>query len=52
MAIPVNPFADLIEGDVCYKSIAAIPNKPDAVFIVTRNDASMEVVKQCIETGC
>lgn len=46
---PINPFADLIEGDKCYPTLSATPKKADAVFIATNPSASLEVVKQCVE---
>jgi uncharacterized protein len=30
--IPVNPKADSIEGDRCYRSLVALPNRVDGVL--------------------
>ncbi len=48
---PINPFADLIEGDKCYPTLSATPKKADSVFIATNPSASVEVVQQCVENG-
>jgi len=48
---PVNPYAEMIEGDKCYPNILAIHEKPEAVFINTNPKAALEIVKQCIECG-
>jgi uncharacterized protein len=48
---PVNPFAEIIEGDKCYPNLLAIPEKPGAVFIITSNKVALDIVKQCIEHG-
>ena len=48
---PVNPNAEMIEGDKCYPNLKSIPEKVNAVFIATSPAVSTEIVKQSIETG-
>jgi predicted CoA-binding protein len=47
----INPFADEIEGMLCYRSLKSLPTKPDAVFISTNSGQSLNVVKECAELG-
>ena len=49
--IPVNPSAEEVEGDTCYPSIGAIPERPDGVLIVTAPDVAADVARQCVEAG-
>ncbi len=46
---PINPHAEMIEGDTCYPNLKSIPEKVDAVFIATSPAVSTEIVKQSIE---
>lgn len=48
---PINPNAELIEGDKCYKNLSETPEKADAVFIVTNPSVAPEIIKQCIDNG-
>src|SRR3989339_1984555 len=48
---PVNPNAEMIEGDKCYPNLKSIPEKVSAVFIATNPAVSIEIVKQSIEAG-
>ena len=48
---PVNPNAEMIEGDKCYPNLESIPEKVNAVFIATNPSISTEIVKQSIEAG-
>lgn len=48
---PINPYAEIIEGDKCYPNLSSIPQKADACFITTNPKSSLDVVKQCVETG-
>jgi len=45
----VNPNADAVEGDACYRDLRAIPGGVDAVMIGTRPEHALETVKECIE---
>lgn len=47
----VNPNADTVEGDPCYRDLRSIPGGVDAVVIATRPEAAMEIVKECRELG-
>jgi predicted CoA-binding protein len=47
----VNPNADTVEGDPCYRSLAAIPGGVDAVFIATRPEVAPSVARECAELG-
>lgn len=47
----VNPNADTVEGDPCYRSLASIPGGVDAVVIATRPDVAPSVVRECQELG-
>lgn len=48
---PVNPNAGEVEGDRCYPSVAAIPERPDGVLIATHPDAAVAVARDCVEAG-
>jgi predicted CoA-binding protein len=47
----VNPNSDTVEGDPCYRSLAAIPGGVDAVVIATTPSAAASVAKECQELG-
>ena len=47
----VNPRLTTFEGAPCYPELGAIPEKPDAVFILTNPRVTEEVVQQCIDLG-
>jgi predicted CoA-binding protein len=49
--VPVNPNAEEVEGDRCYPSLGAIPERPDGVLVVTHPDAAPEIARQCAEVG-
>jgi predicted CoA-binding protein len=49
--IPVNPNAREVEGDRAYPTVAAIPDPPDGVLIVTHPDAAPAVARDCVEAG-
>ena len=48
---PVNPNADEVEGDKCYRDIASIPNGVDAVVIATNPADSVAVMQECVDAG-
>lgn len=48
---PVNPHAEMMEGDKCYPNLKSTPEKVDAVFIATSPAVATEIVKQSIEAG-
>ncbi|NJD11410.1 MAG: CoA-binding protein [Gemmatimonadetes bacterium] len=47
----VNPAADQVEGDRCYRSLAAIEGSVDGVVIGTAPDATLQVLEQCTAAG-
>jgi hypothetical protein len=47
----VNPNADTVEGDPCYRSLAAIPGGVDAVVIATAPGVAPSVARECQELG-
>ena len=48
---PVNPNADKVMGDTCYRSLKDIPGGVDAVVIATNPSASLSVAEECKELG-
>ena len=47
----VNPRLTSFEGDPCYPDLGSIPEKPDAVFILTNPKVTEQVVQQCVDLG-
>lgn len=47
----VNPNADTVEGDTCYRDLASIPGGVDAVVIATAPAAASAVVADCERLG-
>jgi len=47
----VNPNTDTVEGDPCYRSLAAIPGGVDAVVIATNPAQSADVAQECKDLG-
>ena len=47
----VNPRISTYDGDVCYADLKSIPEKPDAVFILTSPKVTDQVVQQCVDLG-
>jgi predicted CoA-binding protein len=45
----VNPRITSFEGDTCYPDLKSIPQKPDAVFILTNPKITEDVVQQCVD---
>ena len=48
---PVNPNAEKVEGDICYPTLKDIPEKVDAVLIVTRPEVTEQIVRECAKVG-
>jgi predicted CoA-binding protein len=48
---PINPNADVVEGDACYANLKSVPTKLDGVVIVARPEVANEVVRECVEIG-
>jgi len=49
--IPVNPRMTSYEGETCYPDLAAIPDKPGAVFILAKPEVTDQIVQQCVDLG-
>ena len=47
----VNPNADTVEGDACYRDLASIPGGVDAVVIATTPAAAEDVIADCARLG-
>jgi predicted CoA-binding protein len=47
----VNPAADTVEGDPCYRDLRSIPGGVDAVVIGTTPAAAEAVVRECHDLG-
>ena len=47
----VNPRISEFEGDPCYPDLKAIPEKPDAVFILASPKVTDQIVQQCVDLG-
>lgn len=47
----VNPNADAVEGDPCYRDLRSIPGGVDAVVIATRPEEALGVIQECRELG-
>ena len=48
---PINPNATEIEGETAYASAKALPEPVGGVITVTPPEATMQVVRDCIECG-
>lgn len=48
---PVNPSAELLEGDRAFASVASIPGGVDGVVVVTTPEAAEDVVVDCVSAG-
>jgi predicted CoA-binding protein len=47
----VNPRISTYEGAVCYPDLKSIPEKPDAVFMMTNPKVTEQIVQQCVDLG-
>lgn len=48
---PVNPRITTFQGQPCYPDILSIPEKPDAIFVMTNPRITKEIVHQAAELG-
>ena len=48
---PVNPLAEAIDGDQCYKNLAALPRLPDAVIFITPPPRTAAVMREALDLG-
>jgi len=47
----VNPTISTFEGSPCYPDLKSIPEKPDAVFMLTSPKVTDQIVQQCVDLG-
>lgn len=47
----VNPRLSTFDDSPCYPNLRSIPEKPDAVFILTSPKVTEQVVQQCVDLG-
>lgn len=47
----VNPHLTIYNGEACYSDLKSIPEKPDAVFILTSPKVTEQIVQQCVDLG-
>ncbi|MBK8615669.1 MAG: CoA-binding protein [Anaerolineales bacterium] len=47
----VNPRISTYDGAPCYPDLKSIPEKPDAVFMLTNPKVTEEIVQQCVDLG-
>jgi predicted CoA-binding protein len=47
----VNPRITTFNGDPCYADLKSIPEKVDAVFILTNPKVTEQIVQQCVDLG-
>lgn len=47
----VNPHISTFKGAVCFPDLKSIPEKPDAVFMLTRPEVTAQIVQQCVDLG-
>ncbi|MBZ0302863.1 MAG: CoA-binding protein [Anaerolineae bacterium] len=48
---PINPHAEVVEGDPCYPNLKSIPGGVDGVVIVTKPEVTEQIVRECAEVG-
>jgi predicted CoA-binding protein len=47
----VNPHLTSFDGDPCYPDLKAIPETPEAVFILANPRVTEQIVQQCVDLG-
>ena len=47
----VNPRISAFDGSPCYPDLKCIPEKPDAVFMLTSPRVTDQIVQQCVDLG-
>ena len=47
----VNPRLATFDGAPCYPDLKSIPEKPEAVFILTNPTVAEQIVQQCVALG-
>jgi predicted CoA-binding protein len=49
--IPVNPAADMVDGQRCHRDLASVPGQLDGVIVMVHRDAAAAVVRDCVARG-
>jgi predicted CoA-binding protein len=47
----VNPRISTFNGDPCYPDLKSLPEKPDAVFLLTNPKVTDQIIQQCVDLG-
>ena len=47
----VNPRISTFNGDTCYPDLKSLPEKPDAVFLLTNPKVTDQIIQQCVDLG-
>lgn len=47
----VNPRLKTFDGDPCYPDLKSLPEKPEAVFILSNPKITEQIVQQCVDLG-
>ena len=47
----VNPSVETVEGDPCYPSLSALPEKPAVVNLVVPPQATLAIIEECKRLG-
>ena len=47
----VNPRISTFNGDACYPDLKSLPEKPDAVFLLTNPKVTDQIIQQCVDLG-
>ncbi|NIS79596.1 MAG: CoA-binding protein [Anaerolineales bacterium] len=47
----INPRLTNFDGAPCYPDLKSIPEKPDAVFVLTNPKVTETIVQECVELG-
>ena len=48
---PVNPGREQLDGLPCHPDVASLPQAPDAAFVATPRESTVDVVRQLAERG-
>lgn len=48
---PINPNRSTVQGEAAYASLAALPEVPEHVFILTSTDTVPDAVRECARLG-
>ncbi len=49
--LPINPNAQSIEGDPCYPSLKALPERVGGLIVITQPAVSEQLVREAAEVG-